>query len=52
MITRPPVEIVGYIPVQIVSKFLTKAASSTIKSDNASDLPASSEVGIAFIDEP
>ena len=46
---RPPVEIVGYKPIQSSSKFLTNAASSTINNDSASDRPASSLVGIAFI---
>ena len=32
-----------------VPKFRTKAASSTIRRDKASDRPASSDVGIAFI---
>src|SRR3990167_525479 len=52
MIARPPVERVGDRPIQISSKLRMWAASSTIRSDRASDRPASSDVGMALIDEP
>src|SRR5579863_8454949 len=49
---EPPVEMVGFRPVQISSKSRMMAASSTIRSDRASERPASSDVGMATIWEP
>jgi len=52
MIALPPVDNVGYRPVQMSSKSLMNAASSTMSRDSASERPASGEVGIAVICEP
>ena len=51
-IQRPPVDNVGYKPVHNSSKPSMCAASSSTKSDNASERPASPDVEAALIEDP